>query len=56
MFQLKALVSERRTVDALTTSTVASREVSSLRHEICDDAMEGATCIGKLMAAVLSPS
>lgn len=40
MLQLKVLVLELGSIDALTTCAITSREVAALNHELLDDAVE----------------
>jgi len=42
VLQLEVLILEFRAVDRLATSTISSSEVTTLAHEIRDDAVEGA--------------
>ena len=47
MLQLEILICKLLAVDGLAASAVASREVTTLKHESLDDAVEGAAFVGE---------
>ena len=54
VLELKVLILELFSVDALTASTVASSEVTTLEHELEDDAVERSTLEVEGLAAFAS--
>lgn len=49
MPQLEVLICKLLSIDALATSAVASREVTTLKHELRDDTVELAASIAKAL-------
>ena len=50
MLDGEGLIGELFAVDGLSTSTVASREVTTLNHKVLNDAVEGAALVVKRLA------
>jgi len=46
---LEVLIGELLTVDGLTTGTVTAGEVTTLKHELWDDAVEGGTLVSETL-------
>jgi hypothetical protein len=51
VLQLEVLVGELLTVDGLATSAVATGEVTTLKHELGDDAVEGRALVAEALLA-----
>lgn len=49
MLVMEVLISELLTVDGLAASAVVVREVTTLQHEVRDDAVEGRVLIAKAL-------
>jgi len=54
VLQLEVLISKLLTIDRLTTSAVMVGEVTTLEHELGDDAVEGAVLVGQTAALLAS--
>lgn len=52
VLQLEVLIGKLVAIDGLATGTVSSSEISSLQHELGDDAMEGTSLVGELLGVV----
>lgn len=51
MLELEVLVSELLAVDGLAAGTVAAGKVTTLAHEVGDDAVEGAALVAEALLA-----
>lgn len=51
VLQLEVLVLKLRAVDALSTGTIATGEVTALNHEVLDYAVEGGALVAKALLA-----
>lgn len=47
VLQLKVLILEFHSINTLTTSSIASRKVSTLNHELLDDSVEAGAFVGQ---------
>ena len=52
VFEVEVFVSKSLAMDGMAASSVSFGEITTLNHEIRDDAMEGATHIGELVSVV----